>query len=164
MYLCKPERNIFQVKMLLFVSVAVTAGLFLISTLDVPFAGIAQLSAFAVLILSILFNVRYSLTEFEYAVGNGDFSVIKIAGNRRQQVCCVALESAIELYSKRDYDHLPSSEKGIIKYSLNQNMKADCYVFLCNFNGKRAMIKFEPNEAFVSIMKREISAAKKIEE
>lgn len=164
MYLCKPERNVFQVKMLLFVSVIVTAGLFLASSLNFPYAGLARFLGFASLILSILFNVRYSLTEFEYAVGNGDFSVVKITGNRRQQVCCVALESAIELYTKRDYDHLPSAEKGIIKYSLNQNMKSDSYVFLCEFNGKRVMIKFEPNEAFVAIMRREISVSKKSEE
>ncbi len=149
--------------MLLAVSVIVTAGLFLISTLFENYSALVRFLGFASLMLSILFNVRYSLTEFEYAVSKGDFSVVKITGNRRQQVCCVALESAIDLYTKRDYQHLPSNEKGIIKYSLNQNMKADSYVFLCEFNGKRAMIEFEPNEAFVSILKQEISSYKKTE-
>jgi hypothetical protein len=101
------------------------------------------------------------LTEFEYAVGGGDFNIIKIVGNKRQVICNVALETAVCLIEKRDYDHLPSSEKAIIKYSLNQNMKANSYVFLCDFNGKRAMIEFEPNEAFVSIMKNEIAISKK---
>ncbi len=161
MYICKPERNVFQVKLLLFVSVVVTAGLFFVSTVTKDYSALFRFLGFASLMLSILFNVRYSLTEFEYMVSDGDFSVVKITGNRRQQVCCVALESAIDLYTKRDYQHLPSNEKGIIKYSLNQNMKADSYVFLCNFNGKRAMIEFEPNKAFVSILKKEISAYKK---
>ncbi len=164
MYICKPERNVFQVKMLLLVSVVVTAGLFLASTIIPVYAAVVRFVAFAALMLSILFNVRYSLTEFEYVVAEGDFSVVKITGNRRQQVCCVALETAIELYTKRDYNHLPSSEKGIIKYSLNQNMKADSYVFLCEFNGRRAMIEFEPNAVFVSILKKEISNYKRNEE
>ena len=164
MYICKPERNVTQVKLILFVSVAVTLLLFLLASLDTPVKSVINLFAFAALMVAILVNVRYSLTEFEYAVGNGDFSIVKITGNRRQQVCCVALESAIGIYTKRDYDHLPSAEKGIIKYSLNQNMKSDSYVFLCEFNGKRVMIKFEPNEAFVAIMRREISASKKNEE
>lgn len=164
MYICKPERNVFQVKMLLTVSVLVTAGLFLLSTLIPVYAGVIRFVAFGALMLSLLFNVRYSLTEFEYIVGNGDFSIVKITGNRRQTVCCVALESAIDLYTKRDYDHLPSAEKGIVKYSLNQNMKAESFVFLCEFNGKRAMIEFEPNEAFVSILKKEISAYKNNQE
>ena len=101
------------------------------------------------------------MTDFEYAVSGGNFTIVKILGNKRQMVCNVALETAICLIEKRDYDHLPSSEKAIIKYSLNQNIKAKSYVFLCDFNGKRAMIEFEPNDAFVSIMKSEIATATK---
>ena len=157
MYICKPERNASQARGLLFVSAAVTAILFLISTLQIPYASLVQLSGFVALIISIWLNVRYSLTEFEYSVGNGDFSVTRITGNRRQVVCNVALETAVSLLEKRDYDHLPSSEKAIIKYSLNQNMRAKSYVFLCDFNGKRAMIEFEPNNEFVAIFRDEIS-------
>lgn len=160
MYICKPERNANQVMILLSVSVIVTSGLFLLSTLIPVYSSLVRLSGLISLMVSILLNVRYSLTEFEYSVANGNFTVTKITGNRRQHVCCVALETAIDIMPKRDYEHLPSAEKGIIKYSLNQNMKADSYVFLCNFNGKRAMIEFEPNDAFVSIIKREISIYK----
>ena len=160
MYICKPERNVTQVKLILFVSVAVTLLLFLLASLDTPVKSVINLFAFAALMVAILVNVRYSLTEFEYSVGNGDFSVTKIIGNRRQTVCCVALESAIELIPKRDYLHLPSAEKAIIKYSLNQNMFAESFVFLCDFNGKRAMIEFEPNKEFVAILKDEISKSK----
>ena len=160
MYLCKPERSVVQARILLWSSVLITAGLFLAAELVVAFGGIIRFVAFAALVLSILFNVRYTLTEFEYAVMGGDFAITKIVGNKRQQICSVALETAIELYEKRDYDHLPSSQKAIIKYSLNQNIKANSYVFLFNFNGKRAMIEFEPNEAFVTILKKEISAYK----
>lgn len=157
MYICKPERNVCQARRLLFVSAAVTALLFLISTLEIPYASLVQLVGFVALIASIWLNVRYSLTEFEYAVGNGDFAITRITGNRRQTVCNVALETAIDLIPKRDYDHLPSNEKAIIKYSLNQNMRAESFVFLCDFNGKRAMIEFEPNCEFVAILKDEIS-------
>ena len=53
------------------------------------------------------------------------------------------------------------NEKAIIKYSLNQNMKANSFVFLCEFNGKRAMIEFEPNPEFVAILKDEMKLANK---
>lgn len=161
MYICKPERNVFQTKLLVTVCAVVTAVLFLVSTLITQYSSLVQLCGYISLMVSILLCVRYSLTEFEYAVGCGDFHVIKIVGNKRQVICNVALETAVCLIEKRDYDHLPSSEKAIIKYSLNQNMKAKSYVFLCVFNGKRAMIEFEPNEAFVSIMKNEIAISKK---
>lgn len=161
MYFCKPERNIRQVKLLLFLSAVITALVFLASTLVPSYSALIQLFGFLVLVVAIWLNVRFSLTEYEYAVGNGDFSVIRITGNRRQTVCNIALESATDVIAKRDYDHLPSAERAIIKYSLNQNMFAESYVFLCEFNGKKTMVEFEPNVEFVSILKNEIKLAKR---
>ena len=160
MYICKPERNVFQTRVLLFTCVLVTLSLFFISTVITNYSAFVEFCGFASLMLSILFVVRYSLTEFEYSVCENGFSVTKIVGNKRQVVCNVALETAVDLFKKRDYDHLPSNQKAIIKYSLNQNIKADSYVFLCEFNGKRTMIEFEPNNEFVSILKNEIKKAK----
>ncbi len=161
MYLCKPERNVRQTTLLVVICAVVTSALFLVSTLITQYSALVQFCGFASLMVSILLCVRFSLTEFEYCVGNGDFSVTKITGNKRQVICNVSLDTAVDLIEKKDYDHLPSSEKAIIKYSLNQNMIAKSYVFLCVFNGKRAMIEFEPNDAFVSILKNEIALAKK---
>lgn len=160
MYFCKPERNIRQVKLLLFLSAGITALIFLVSTLVPSYASLIQLTGFLALVIAIWLNVRFSLTEYEYAVGNGDFAVIRITGNRRQTVCNIALETAMDVITKRDYDHLPSAERAIIKYSLNQNMFAESYVFLCDFNGKKTMVEFEPNIEFVSILKNEIMLAK----
>ena len=160
MYICKPERSVFQTRVLLFTCVLVTLSLFFASTVVERYGAFIEFCGFASLMLSILFVVRYSITEFEYAICDGCFSVTKITGNKRQIVCNVNLETSVDLLAKRDYDHLPSNEKAIIKYSLNQNMKANSYVFLCVFNGKRTMIEFEPNNEFVAIMKNEINQAK----
>lgn len=157
MYICKPERNIRQVKLLLFASVIVTLLLFFVSSVSLEYSGLVRIVAYVALIAAIWLNVRYSLTEFEYAVSDGSFSVTKTVGNRRQIICNVALETVTDLLEKRDYVHLPSNEKAILKYSLNQNMRAKSYVLLCNFNGKRTMIEFEPNGEFVAILKNEIS-------
>ncbi len=164
MYICKPERNVKQTRILLFTCIFVTLSLFFASTVVPKFHSFVEFCGFAALAVSILLIVRYSLTEFEYAVGNGDFSVTKIVGNKRTVVCVIALESAVGLYTQRDYDHLPSSEKAIIKYSLNQNMGADCHVFLCVFNGKRTMVRFEPNNAFAAIVRDEIRKSKQSSE
>ncbi len=156
MYICKPERNVNQIRTLVFVCTVVTSALFLLSTCIQQYASLIRLTAILSLVVSILLVVRYALTEFEYSVSAGDFTITKITGNRRQVVCNLALETAIDLIEKRDYDHLPRNEKAIIKYSLNQNMKANSFVFLCEFNGKRAMIEFEPNHEFVAILKDEM--------
>ena len=109
---------------------------------------------------SILLVYRFSMTEFEYSVSDCDFTVTKIVGNKRTPMCCVALETAIDVLEKSDYDKLPRNEKAITKYSMNQNMFAKSYVFLCEFNEKRAMIEFEPNIQFVMILKNAIKDAK----
>lgn len=149
-----------QTRVLLFTCVLVTLSLFFVSTVVENYGAFIEFCGFVSVMISILLVVRYSLTEFEYAISDGCFSVVKIVGNKRTPVCQVALETAIDLLEKRDYTHLPSSEKAIIKYSLNQNIKANSYVFLCMFNGKRAMIEFEPNPEFVAIIKHEIKIAK----
>ncbi|MBR4278729.1 MAG: hypothetical protein IKT34_01005 [Clostridia bacterium] len=159
MYICKPERSEKQTRILLFTCILVTLTFFFLSTVILKIGAFIRFCGIISLMISILLVVRYSLTEFEYSVGEGVFAVTKIVGNKRTVVCRIALETAIGLYSKRDYDHLPTEQKGQIKYSLKQNMFAESHVFLCNFNGKRTMVEFEPNLQFVAIVKDEIEKA-----
>lgn len=159
MYICKPERNVAQTRLLLFTCVIVTLSLFFASTVVPAYNAVVEFCGYISLMISILLVYRFSITEYEYAVIDGDFSVTKTVGNKRTPICCIALETAIGLYEKSDYVKLPRAEKGITKYSLNQNMFAKSYVFLCEFNEKRAMIEFEPNPEFVCIVKNEIKRA-----
>ncbi len=164
MYKCKPERSPKQVWLLLAGSAIITALLFLASTLILKYTSLLSTAGMISLVVAIWLNVRYSLTEFEYAVNSTDFAITKIMGNKRQMVCNIALETAIDVMEKRDYDHLPNNEKAIIKYSLNQNMKAKSYVLRFEFNGKSAMVEFEPNPEFVSILRTAIVNAKGTQE
>ena len=164
LYICKPERSVFQTRVLVFSCAFVTLLLFFISTVVKSYSAFIEFCGFAALMVSILFVVRYPLTEFEYAVDDTGFAVTKIIGNRRQVICNLALDSAIAIYDKKTYKSLPRNEKAIIKYSLNQNMVANSYVFVCVFNGKRTMVEFEPNEEFVRIVKNAIENAKQNDE
>lgn len=161
MYKCKPERSVPQTRLLLAACIVVTAGTFLAGSMMTLWGAPVRFLGLAFLVTSILLVVRYTLTEMEYTVDGDDFIVTKIVGNRRTDVCCVNLSTAIGLYEKREYAHLKVEEKASVKYILNQNMKAESFVYLCSFNGKRAMIEFEPNTAFVAIMKDAIESAKK---
>ena len=164
MYKCKPSRNPKQVWLLLAFSAIITALLFLASTLITEYSGLLSTLGMIAMVAAIWLNVRYSLTEFEYAVNHTDFAITKIMGNKRQMVCNIALETAIDVMEKRDYDHLPNNEKAIIKYSLNQNIKAKSFVLRFEFNEKPAMVEFEPNEEFVSILRTAILNSKDTEE
>ena len=160
MYICKPERNVAQTRLLLLTCAVVTLSIFFISTVVPAYNSLVETFGFLSLVISILLVYRYSMSEFEYAVTDCDFTVTRIVGNKRTPVCCIALETAIDLYEKSDYVKLPKQEKAITKYSLNQNMFAKSYVFLCDFNERRAMIEFEPNVQFVMILKNAIKNAK----
>lgn len=160
MYLCKPERNVAQTRLLLITCVIVTLSIFIASTVVPAYNAVVEFCGYISLMASILLVYRFSMTEFEYSVSDCDFAVTKIVGNKRTPMCCVALETAIDVLEKSDYDKLPRNEKAITKYSMNQNMFAKSYVFLCEFNEKRAMIEFEPNIQFVMILKNAIKDAK----
>lgn len=156
MFFCKPERSVKQTRLLLLVCVLATAGTFLVGSLIQKYSPLINLVGFAFLAVSILLVVRYSLTEMEYSFDNEDFTIIKKIGYRSQTVCCVSLSTAKDLITKAEYDALPREQKAIIKYSLNQNMFADSYVFLCDFNGKSCKIEFEPNKQFAALLKAKI--------
>lgn len=164
MFKCKPERSVKQTRILLFACVFVTLVVFLAASLVVQWGGVLRFLGLACLVTSILLLVKYTLTEMEYTVDGTDFLVTKIVGNKRTVVCCVDLSTAIGLYTKEEYKRLPGNEKAVTKYVLNQNIKANSVVYLCEFNGKRAMIEFEPNAPFVAIMEDAIKKAKENKE
>ncbi len=160
MYKCKPESNIKSTGLLVFGSFAVTLITLFVAE-AVAYSGPVRLLGFAFFVSSLLFIMRYGMTEMEYTVDGTDFSVTKTVGSKKTVVCNINLESAIGVYEKNEYNHLPASEKGIIKYNLCQNFRAESFVLLFDFNGKRAMVEFEPNNTFVGILKTAIENAKK---
>ena len=87
MYICKPERNVNQVRALVTICTLVTAILFLLSTRVQYYAALIRLAAFISLVASILLVVRYALTEFEYSV-----SAVKPATLQRKEKWSKSLE------------------------------------------------------------------------
>ncbi len=161
MKFCKPDRDAAKVRILAVGSVTVTLVAFLIATLMESYASFMNMLGLVSLMTGILLNVRFTLTEYEYGVSPECFSVVKILGSRRTEVCNIDLFTAVGVYKESDYEKLSAAEKGRIKYSLTQNICAqNVYVFLCEFNGQRTMIRFEPNEAFVAILRDYINEAK----
>lgn len=160
MYKCKPERSVAQTRLILWLGLGIPAVMLFVSGALPAFGSIVRLAAFFIICITIMLMVRYSLSEYEYAVDGESFSVTRITGRRRTVVCSLSLATAEKLLPVKEYRELPASERAIIKYSLCQNMRADSYVFLCDFNGRRTMVEFEPNEAFVKILRDQIDKAR----
>lgn len=125
---------------------------------------IFELLLIIVLSAGIMAVYRYSMTEMEYEIFDGSFSVIKVVGQKRTVVCSLSLSTAIMLIPKAEYtEKIKAGQMPVInsRYNFNQNMKCKSYVYICEFNGKTIMVEFEPNEIFVRVMLEEIERAKK---
>ena len=159
MYKCKPERNVRQAVLLLVVSIAVTIGAFALALYLPAYEGIIRFIGFLLAALAIYVIVRFTMTEMEYTLDNGTFVITKIVGNKRTDQGVLDLADTIALVTREEYraQGLNKNLSTICNYSQNLGGKHWFYVF--EFAGKRAVIEFEPNDAFVAIFREEIERA-----
>ena len=161
MYKYKPERNPRQaIILVLCLSVLSCAGFSLSLHID-NYRLFAQLIAVLFLAISIALVVRYTITEMEYTISPTDFSVSKTVGNRTTVLCSLDLSTAIALVDKETYLHSKEFTDVTIKYNHCQNIKAQSFIFVYEFNGKKGMIEFEPNTVFIKIMREAMDNARK---
>ncbi|MCH5182684.1 MAG: hypothetical protein J1E00_00780 [Oscillospiraceae bacterium] len=160
MYKCKPERNVRQVVLLMTVSIGLTVGTFVLANFLPQQAGIIRFAAFLLAILALYVIVRFTMTEMEYTLDNGCFVITKIVGNKRTDQGVLDLADTVALVTREEYraQGLNKNLSTICNYSQNIGGKHWFYVF--EFGGKRAVVEFEPNDAFVAIFQEEIERAK----
>lgn len=160
MYKYKPERNIRQVILLM---AGCIAGLIAIFTLSIYWesqGGILRFIGFLCAALAIYVVIRFTMTEMEYAVEGNTFVVAKVVGNKRTVQGVLDLADTVALVTKEEYraQGLNKNYAAFCNYSQNIGGKHWYYVFA--FSGRNAVIEFEPNEAFVAIMRDAIDKAK----
>lgn len=161
MYKFKPERNPRQAYILVLCLAALSCTGFFIASLIDNYRLFAQLIAVLFLAMSVMMVVRYTITEMEYSVSANAFTISKTVGNKTTVLCCLDLSTAIALVDKKTFLHSKEFSDVTIKYNHCQNIKAQSFVFVYEFNGKKGMIEFEPNAVFVKLMKESIERTKK---
>lgn len=160
MYKCKPERNVMQAVLLLCSSIVLTVGTFSLGALLPSQRGVINLIGVLVLSLAIYTVIRFTLTEMEYTLDGGTFIITKIVGNKRTVQGALDLADTIALVDKQEY-RAKGLNKGlstICNYS--QNLGGNHWFYVFAFSGKRAVVEFEPNDAFVALFREEIRKAK----
>ncbi len=160
MYKCKPERNTKQVALLMISSILLTIGAFALGILWEQYRGVINLAAMLIAALAIYVIIRFTMTEMEYTLEDGTFVITKIVGNKRTDQGVLDLADTIALVTKEEYlaQGLNKGYRTFCNYS--QNIGGKHWYYVCSFSGGRAVVEFEPNEAFVAIMKDEIEKAK----
>ncbi len=117
-----------------------------------PYRGIFQLIAVALVIIGVQLLVRYVLTDFLYRIedredGTSDFVVFKKQGKNDVKVCHVSLSNTLEVY--RRTDKKPPCDT---RFNYAQNL-TDALTVLYHKDGeKRIEILIEPNEAFLNAL------------
>ena len=161
---CKPERSVRQVTVIMisFVTafIAVSAAMCIINA----YKWFFELLLIVTGVGGIYVVYRFSMSEMEYELGDGVFTVYKTVGKKRTAVCALDLSTAITLIPKSEYlQKLKTRELPLIntRFNFDQNIRCDgAYVYICEFNGKTIAVEFEPNMIFVDAMLDEIGRSK----
>lgn len=160
MYKYKPERNVKQVTLLMAGCIIGLLSIFALSIYWESQSGILRFIGFLCAALAIYVVIRFTMTEMEYAVEGNSFVIAKTVGNKRTVQGVLDLADTVALVTKEEYraQGLNKNLSTICNYSQNIGGKHWFYVF--EFSGKRAVVEFEPSDAFVAIMKDAIDKAK----
>lgn len=160
MYKCKPERNVRQILLLIGLSVFITSGFFVLAAFWQKNAGILRFIGFFCLAFCIYVIYRFILTETEYTLCDGYFTVTRIVGGRRTDVAVLDLSETVALVTKAEFKS-SGLNKGLSHMcNYSQNFGNDHWVYVFSFQEKQASVEFEPNEAFVAIFRAEIKNAR----
>jgi len=164
MYRCKPQKNTKQLTVCFLTFIAVFVAVMLALANLTSYKGFFEILLILITVFFVYYIYRFSITEYEYQAGNGNFTVLKKVGSRVTTVCSLDLSTSLSLLPKDEFKErikcrdLPDYNR---KYFFNQNIVTSSYVYYSEFNSIRVAVIFEPNEAFVDAMLDEISRCKK---
>ena len=126
------------------------AILFTLSYFAVTGRGVVQLAAFACWAFGMWIACRYSLIYYYYAVDGKNFRIVKVMGEKHQDVCNISMTTGVFLKKTSDAKGR-DPVKNRFNYCRNFAPR-QTYVYCFEWNGSSAEIIFEPSEEFAAIM------------
>lgn len=131
---------------------------FIISYFAKEYRGIIQLAAFGAWAFGMWVACRYALVSYYYIVDGTNFRIVKVSGEKQQDVGNISLRTAVFLKKVSEAKDRPPVRN---RFNYCRNFAADeKYVYAFEWNGSSAEIIFEPNEEFADIMRAAIELAK----
>lgn len=149
-------------KVLAFLCAAAAVTLILLSGIVNRFGGLYQISAIVLGVISIEIYLKYVGSNYVYEAADDAFKIYRITGKR--SICVSSLDYEMSLsyvVSKHEYnenkDKFPSYNFNV---NLCKNLSPEEYcVYFFEFSGKKSMLKFEPDDAFIDYINKKIALA-----
>lgn len=158
----RPKETSKAARLTAFIAVALAAGLFYASAVvkNYPFAY--QFAAIVLMIAGVEVLVKYVLSDHVYEAADKDLKIYRVMG--KKSVCIASLayeESLCEVVASNDYqakkDRFPKTQ---IVVNACKNVFPQSYsLYFFNFNGRNAVLKFEPDALFAAYLDDKIRAA-----
>jgi len=162
---CKPLRSVKQTAfmMITFVVLALATGFLSVfgPELGLP-AAVGRIPFGIVLAVALYYMIRYSLADMEYELSADTLTIVKTVGRRRIVMGALDLSMTVALVSKAEYKE-NKQKYGKINHYFNyrQNPFGDGMIYIFEFGGNKALLKFEPNEPFTAKLREAIDNCKK---
>lgn len=158
MYKCKPQRAPGKAYAIMTASVGAALLLSYIGNQMHILTAAIQLISLLLIVVGLYALIRFGMTEMIYFVSDSQFGVTKVTGNKSKELCCLSLSTAVAVCDANEYKQKYAKTVSH-RYDYHQNMFSTTYFYVCEFNGKYAAVRFEPNEQFLSILKANVDAA-----
>ena len=162
---CKPERNPRQAVIIIVCCAAAFIAVAAAACIIDGYKWLFELLLLTVTVAGVYVAYRFSMTEMDYEIYDGTFTVYKNVGRKRTAACSLDLSTAVTLLPKNEFEtkqkkrELPYINT---RFNFNQNIKSPAsYVYVCEFNGRNIAVEFEPNSIFVNAMLEEIENSKR---
>ena len=158
----RPKASSNREKVLSLVTALAAVSLIIVSGVTQRFGGIYQISAIIFGVISIEFYLKYVGSDYVYDAADDSFKIYKVTG--KKSICVSSLDyemSLSQVISAAEYlenkNQLPKSNFNI---NLCKNFcPVDYSVYFFEFNGKKCMLKFEPNGDFTEHINKKIENA-----
>ena len=149
-------------KLLSLITAICAVLLILASGITGRFGGIYQISAIVLGVISIEFYLKYVGSDYVYDAADDYFKVYKITG--KKSICVSSLDYEMSLSQVVHVSEYNENKEKFPKTNFNVNLckniaPKEYYLYFFEFNGKKCMMKFEPNEVFAEYMNNKIELA-----
>ncbi len=145
---------------------AAAVVMFVFSAYAPSFVAAYQLTALILAVVSLEMYVKYVGSDYVYEAAESSLKVYRVNGKKSTCLCSLDYSQSLsEIVSSKEYltnkQKFPKTNFNL-NYAKNLN-PASFYVYFFEFNGKKSMIKFEPDEIFVKYANDKINSSKNIQ-